>query len=150
MNFYLAGRVSRMDELKDYRADLESLGHTVTSRWLNNGVSGHANRGDMTTIERAVLAERDIKDILRSEAVIIFTEDRLSQGWRPSAGDGRLVEFGYAMGRNKICYAVGPRENLFMCMHNVYAYGSWRDFLHAIEAVNWKEEAPSGFHPSPR
>lgn len=35
MNFYLAARYSRREELCGYRSQLENDGHTVTGRWLN-------------------------------------------------------------------------------------------------------------------
>ena len=35
MKIYLAARYSRREELCGYRSELEAIGHTVTSRWLN-------------------------------------------------------------------------------------------------------------------
>jgi hypothetical protein len=34
-SFYLAARFSRRFELQGYRADLQRLDHTVTSRWID-------------------------------------------------------------------------------------------------------------------
>ena len=35
MKIYLAAAFQRIEEIKKYKLFLESLGHTITSRWLN-------------------------------------------------------------------------------------------------------------------
>lgn len=65
MRIYLASRYSRREELCEYRSQLEAMGHTITSRWLNGnhqvddkGLSVEASRA-----ERERFAHEDFADL---------------------------------------------------------------------------------------
>lgn len=79
---YLAGRYTRLDELQGPKADLEALGHEVTSRWL---LGEHQWDGQAVEFARAYeaglnppeavgFALDDVEDLVRARIVISFTE----------------------------------------------------------------------------
>ncbi len=140
MRIYLAARYSKREELCGYRAELESLGHIVTSRWLNGkhqisdsgkpiGDHGEALvEGDAggDSPEAAALrrsfAEEDMADVAGAECIISFTEPPRSNASR----GGRHVEFGLAIGLNIGRFiTVGYRENLFHWLPGVEFYPDW-------------------------
>lgn len=106
MRIYLAGRYGRREEIRTASGYLRSLGHEVTSRWLD-GLAEDESRATSRDFRR--WAREDLSDIDRSECLIAFTE----AGGCASRG-GRHVEFGYALARGKRLIVVGIRENAFM------------------------------------
>ena len=142
MRIYLASRCSRREELCGYRAQLEELGHTVTSRWLNGdhqiddqGLSVEASRE-----ERERFAKEDFQDLIMSELCISFTEPPRSTNSR----GGRHVEFGIAFGRMMRTWVVGPRENVFHCMEDVLVL---EDFGQCIARLKGKDPLPRVWWP---
>lgn len=144
MKFYLASRYSRREELCRYRAELQELGHTVTSRWLNGkhqindvgtpiGDHGEALAEDGTTDcaaqLRAHFVKEDCADVAAAECVVSFTEPP-----RSAAGNrgGRHVEFGMAVALGKRLIVVGYRENLFHYLPQVEFFPTWSDAVIAI------------------
>ncbi len=139
MKIYLAARYSRRLELCEYRKQLESLGHTVTSRWLNGdhqvsdtgtpiGESGEklieddGSTGDDSTSRpnksaalRNQFATEDFRDVVDCDLLIAFTEPPRSQFSR----GGRHVELGLALGMMKRVWIVGYRENIFCWLEDV-------------------------------
>lgn len=131
MRIYLAARYSRREELVACRTDLNSLGHTVTSRWLNGnhqvddaGLSVEAKRS-----ERERFAREDFADVISAEMCISFTETPRTTNSR----GGRHVEFGIALGRMLRVWIVGPAENVFHCMDDVRQFESWAQALEALK-----------------
>ena len=130
MRIYLAARYSRREELNDYKADLEAMGHVVTSRWLSGehkwdgeGVE-HSENDDMLTVPPEIaqrFAMDDLEDIDVADALIAFTEVARTG---PARG-GRHVELGYALGRDLIVFAVGPVENVFVAHPSVTVFDRW-------------------------
>lgn len=123
MKVYLAARYSRRDELNGYRAELESRGFAVTSRWLDGT---HQLGGDGLSIqaadsERERFASEDLEDVLRADLVISFTEEPRKTNGR----GGRHVEFGAAYVAKKRCLVVGPRENVFHHLPKVRCFSTW-------------------------
>lgn len=127
MRVYLAGRVSRLQELRGYADQLTEAGIEVTANWLYGPDDDniHANRSGLSSEARATLAKRDMYDIRRADVCILFSE---SFGHN-SAGNGRLVEFGYALGQHKECWVVGPLENLFLCLPSIPCFEKWEGAL---------------------
>lgn len=123
---YLAARYSRREELCGYRSDLEALGFTVTSRWLNGnhqvdeqGLSTEAGRA-----ERERFAREDYEDVRAADLVIAFTE----QPRQTNSRGGRHVELGIAIGLGTPILIVGPRENVFCCLEpEVNVCPSWEN-----------------------
>ena len=131
MKIYLAARYSRHPEMRSVRDDLEDLGHTVTSRWIE----GH-HQASMSTMysadensEAKRFAEEDVQDLKSADVVISFTEIPRSH----KGAGGRHVEFGmaYALGLGLII--VGHRESVFHCLPEVAFYSTWEDALRDLE-----------------
>jgi hypothetical protein len=114
MHFYLAARYSRRFELRRYRKQLARLGHTVTSRWL-----------DGKSDEDAATAHRDLQDVERADALILFCEKPRC----PTRG-GRFIETGYALGLGKAVTAIGVDiENIFLYLPDIMRFDTWTDCL---------------------
>lgn len=144
MRIYLASRYSRHPELREYKAQLEQLGHVVTSRWLEGYSQRHGEvladlvkfHRDLTPIPQtaALFAKDDVEDVLSSDLIICFTEPSESA----SSRGGRHVEFGLALATHYIHHrpiqlvVVGPLENVFYCLPEVKHYPSFPDLLASL------------------
>jgi hypothetical protein len=124
---YLAARFGRRAEMQEKRRDLESIGVSVTSRWLEEPDENH--NMDFTSAEAAELARGDWVDIDEAETLILFTEAPPFPTTLSSRG-GRFVEFGYALASGKRVIVVGPVENLFT--GQVERYDDWDDCLKGL------------------
>ncbi len=100
MKIYIAGRYTNLALLKEESKIFTEAGHEVTSSWLDNKENG------LTFEDVAIL---DLGDVDRADAIVLYTE---AYG-TPVPGGGRHVEFGYAMGKGKKLFIVGPMENIF-------------------------------------
>lgn len=143
MKIYLASRYSRREELCGYRTELETLGHTVTSRWLNGkhqisntgqpiGDTGEAlvesDSAEANEL-RAHFVTEDCQDVYDADMVVSFTEPpRSALGNR----GGRHVEFGLGVAWNKKMVVVGHRENLFHWLDGVVFFQDWKSALEGI------------------
>ena len=145
---YLAARYSRRVELCAYREQLEAMGHTVTSRWLNGrhqigedgrpiGDEGEAlveHDGSGGSESRSIrmrqrLLREDLEDVSRAQIVISFTEPPRSAASR----GGRHVEFGFALAQCKVQVVVGYRENLFHYEPSVAFFPTWFEARQSME-----------------
>ena len=130
MKIYLAARYSRRQELLGYAAQLEELGHSVTSRWL---AGNHQIRDDQLNdgLDELALAQRyareDLVDVAQADLVISFTEEARSTTSR----GGRHTEYGFALALRKRLWLIGPRENVFHCA----ADGIFADWTGALKAL---------------
>ena len=127
---YLAARYTRREELLGYRADLEALGHTVTSRWLNGShqISDAGLSEEGTREERERFALEDWEDLRAAEWTIAFTEEpRVS-----NSRGGRHVELGAALAWGHRVTIIGPRENVFCCLEWVEHYDAWAGLLTGV------------------
>ena len=127
MKIYLAARWGRRSELRGYRDELEKMGHTVTSRWLDDHDTGDADNA-------AFVATQDLDDIIDANALIFFGEDPLlGLGKR----GGRHVEFGFAFAcaPPKTVFLVGPRENVFHYLPSVLWFEQWTNLAFMMEAA---------------
>lgn len=119
LRVYIAGFFDTKDRLHPVRDALTSLGYVVTSTWLDEVQTDVAPGKVSTTIAEALekykgtkhedylsYAVRDVKDIDRSDFLIVDTFDITPRG-------GREVEVGYAIGTGKPFFVVGPERNVF-------------------------------------
>jgi hypothetical protein len=140
MQFYLASRYKRREELCKYREELLELGHTVEARWLDGShqisdkgtpigdggeamveaTGGHGKEGEKL-MEK--FARDDIEDVCFADAVINFTEPPRSEANR----GGRHVEYGIALALKKRLIIVGYRENLFHWVPFAEFYQTWEE-----------------------
>jgi len=143
MKIYLAARYSRRMELCGYREQLQALGHTVTSRWLNGnhqidtsgkpiGETGEAlvegddgSQDARATQLRESFAREDMNDVAAADLLIAFTEPPRSNASR----GGRHVELGIALGMGKDVTVIGHRENIFCWLPEVVFYDTFEDML---------------------
>jgi hypothetical protein len=123
MRVYFAARFSRRFALRQYRQDLESLSHIVTSRWLD------ASGEDPEAL--ALCAGEDLIDIVTADAVVNFTEPP-----RCNSRGARHCEFGIGLALNKQLIIVGPREHAFHFLPQVKRFASWADFLATLGLVD--------------
>lgn len=159
MKIYLAARYSRRLELCGYRAQLQGIGHTVTSRWLNGdhqisddgqplGDDGEklVEGDDGSTTERAAalrskFALEDINDVHHCEMLVAFTEPPRSSASR----GGRHVEFGMALAMRKQLVVIGHRENIFHWPDNIPFFADWDAFVPALIAYPKNKKPGSSF-----
>jgi len=144
---YLAARYSRREELLSYRAQLEAMGFTVTSRWLN-GAHQVDNNGlqlgdDGERLVEACadpiagdFATEDMADVAAAYTVVAFTEPPRSSASR----GGRHVELGMALAWAKRVIVVGPRENVFCWLPYVEHFDEWHGAFDALCAVSFQEK----------
>lgn len=146
LKIYLAARYSRREELCGYRDLLDREGMFVTSRWLDGdhqisdtgapiGDNGTAliEGDDGSTSARAValrakFAAEDLADVMGCDLLIAFTEPPRSNASR----GGRHVELGLALGRKKVVFVVGPRENIFCWLPEVEQFADFASCLRAL------------------
>lgn len=142
MKIYLASRYSRRLELCDYRETLRTLGHEVTSRWLDGshqisdngtpiGEDGESLvefvQSDAAAQLRQHFATEDLADIDAADVLVAFTEPPRSSASR----GGRHTELGYAIAKDTRIIIVGPRENVFCWLPWIDAYDTWDEALAA-------------------
>lgn len=146
MRIYLAARYGKRLELCGYRDELQAMGCSVTSRWLNGqhqisdagvpigdkgealveGDAACATSGPDTEAAaqlRAQFALEDLKDVYRASVIIAFTEPARSTASR----GGRHVELGYALGNGIKVIVVGYRENIFCWLPEVVFFPTWEE-----------------------
>lgn len=127
MKIYLAARYNRRAEIDGYRREIEKLGHTVTSRWLN----GSHDAGSLTEPTDPELlarfAREDLQDVNAADLVISFTE----QGDTPRGG--RHVEFGVAYSIGNKVWVVPYRENIFHYLPAVRRFDTFEQVLEALK-----------------
>jgi hypothetical protein len=120
VKIYLASRYSRIAEMNLVADVLVSLGHVVTSRWIQGGhqVTDRGLNDQAEEKLRTLFAIEDLEDLVAADCCISFTEEPRSSASR----GGRHVEFGVALAHRKRCLVVGPRENVFHCLPGVEVY----------------------------
>ena len=119
MKIYLAARYGRREEMCRYRVELQAIGVSVTSRWLNGNRDG---------VLETVAAREDIEDIRLADTLIAFTEHPEMTGPGRNRG-GRHVEMGYALALSKPVIVCGHLENVFCYLPNVSYFSEWPDLF---------------------
>jgi nucleoside 2-deoxyribosyltransferase len=122
---YLAGRYSRKNELRECAAELEACDYPITSSWLKEHYDPNVQLKEITDEDNRKIAEQDVFDIERAEAMVFFAEDQDAQ---PPRG-GRHVELGYALALGLKLFVIGAKENIFHFLPCVKVYPTWRDFM---------------------
>lgn len=86
---------------------LRQCGHEIISRWATD--SNHEREGELNE------AVKDLEDIQRSDAILLFTDNF---GDRP--GRGKYVELGYALALNKTIFVFGQAQDMvFYALPNI-------------------------------
>lgn len=131
MKIYLAARFSKHQEMQGVRDVLTALGHQVTSRWIDlhgGDQLESATHDQLNTNPNAcsVYGIHDLEDIDAADVLVSFTY--------PDGGGkgGRHIEFGYGLASGKRMVLVGPRENIFHTLADVWHYADWSHFVMAV------------------
>lgn len=144
MKIYLAARYSRRIELCQYKAELEAMGHLITSRWLNGShqidhdgqpIGEHGEKlfeegeGESADAMRRRFVTEDVADVQRADIMIAFTEAPRSGHSR----GGRHVELGLAIAWEKAIFIVGPFENLFCYLPQITQRLDWESVKYLVQ-----------------
>lgn len=108
MKIYIATRFSNRQKALDIAAKLLIASHTIASSWIysDHGYSGEA--GDAGYNDYCVEAtSRDLADVDLADALLVLTE-----GCEKVPG-GMHIEVGYALGKGKTVFLLGPAVNIF-------------------------------------
>ena len=121
---YLAAAYERNDEMRGVRDVLVALGYEVTSRWIDQEVSGQteaAGASELAVDPAAYVkfAHKDMDDLHAADTVISFT------GGGHVGRGGHHIEFGLALAYGKRLVIVGPREHVFHTLPEVEWYPDW-------------------------
>ena len=114
MKVYLASKYSRRLELKEHAKTFRAAGHEVICRWLDGS---HDVYGSDPDNDKKRWALEDLADIFNSRVIICFSE---SPGETDLGKGGRHIEMGLAMAWNKTIILIGPKENMFHYLDNVF------------------------------
>lgn len=114
MKVYIAGRYSRRDEFRVVAKQLIEMGHEVTSRWLHESTPLNHTMEDLRPSYAEASAIADLEDIDHADAVLFYSESELTPR------GGRHFEMGWAAGKGKAIYVIGPRENIFHYIPTVH------------------------------
>lgn len=133
MKIYLAARYGRHPQMREYAAILEQHGHTVTSRWIKG--NHHLRVEGNVQITNAIFAIEDVEDILISDYLLCFNDERnLPLNEIPSKG-GMHAEFGMAIIKDYISSfntrvgLIGERTHIFHWLPFVEVYPSFEEFV---------------------
>ena len=124
MKVYFAASWALREKMREYRAELASMGGDVTSRWIDSeDVTGMKHEDVVADPQRAIAgATLDLSDIDAAEMVVIFTEV-------PSTTGGLHFEFGYAWGNDKMVVVIGPQPNVFFSLVGNAHFPDWDTFV---------------------
>lgn len=137
---YLAAPYGARGRIREYAAELEALGYTVTSTWLSETHEiNSGSQGAAVALPDEVVsahAEQDMSDIDQSAVLVLFTAAFLGV----EGGGGRHIETGYALAQHLPVVVVGKPENVFHRLGEpvVYLRDTWeeaRDALSALEGA---------------
>ena len=126
MKIYICARFGRQEEAQAVADELRARGHEVTSTWL---VQTDEEMGDYNDDLLTFFAEKDLDEIEKSNALLYLSEKSDNRWGR----GGRHVEFGYALGLEKIIYVVGPQENVFHWKAGVNHWDEYEEFFKVME-----------------
>lgn len=124
MKIYIASFFETRERLLPIRERLQSYGHEVTARWLDEGKK--PENWDKFRWWQS-LASKDLIDINRSDTLVLDTLDVNPRG-------GREVEWGFAFAQEKYMCVVGPLRNVFHTL-NDRQFKNWDDALGYFHAT---------------
>lgn len=130
MRVYIASAFSTIKEVRKQRDELKAIGIDCTSTWADETADPNIQMTDKSLTDSFLLytAITDIKDIDRSDAIVLITQEPT----KPFVRGGRMHEFGYAMGRGKKLFVCGPRENIFHYLPTVTVCADFEETKQAL------------------
>lgn len=115
MKVYLAARFSSKAEVALRAEELKALDIECTSTWLTEEAPANTTLDKHSDSYLTHTAMVDIRDMRRSDAIVLFTIDPKEMTPR----GGRHFESGFAYGSGKPLIICGPRENVFHYLPDV-------------------------------
>lgn len=132
MKVYLAARFSRRHECHELAKILQSIGHTITSRWVlpdADHVLPAGQSQQASDLERRRFAMEDCEDVRACDWII-----SLMQEPRDNSRGGRHIEFGMGLGLGKRLTIIGPRETVFHHLDEVEHFETKEQFIETLDA----------------
>jgi len=126
MKIYLAAPFNLKDILRERAKLIRKKGHEVTSGWLMERINSKKDIEPGENYRKH--AERDIRDIDRSDLFVLFTVDPrefIKRG-------GKHFEAGYAYAKGIPVEVIGPNENIFYFLRDIKHHESFDKFLERI------------------
>lgn len=121
MKIYIAGFFDAQARLRGMRDKVTEIGHVVVSSWLDETAAQSPEYDKWTGY-----ALRDYAEIGMCDLLICDTFDVAERG-------GREVELGYALGRQKQAWVVGPKRNVFH--YTVRNFETWPRVLEVLSTT---------------
>jgi hypothetical protein len=139
MRIYLAGSAAARYRVAIYAADLENLGHRVTSRWHRRS-DPHTDSVLYTSQPNRVaeLAREDFRGMLEAHVLLAFTETPIN----PLRSGGGGVELGIALALDKPVVVIGPLDSRWLYLgepaFDVWPVANWSAALHRLAQLELK------------
>jgi nucleoside 2-deoxyribosyltransferase len=131
MKIYLAASYYAKERMQGYAALLWEIGCAVTSRWITSEIEDpmthNAILANWPLANRA--AAMNLADIDSADIVMVFTDE-------PSSSGGYLFETGYAFGKCKPIWVIGPMLNVFFSALEMRQFS---DFASAFSTLQHDE-----------
>jgi nucleoside 2-deoxyribosyltransferase len=125
MKIYLAAPFFKKEEMCGIiKPMVESIGHTVTSRWLDTKTEWEF----AATSVLGYFASCDLNDIDDADLVIVNLT-----GLTGYVRGGVHVEFGYAYAKGKPVWLLGKRVTIFHNLPAVKHFDSWDDVFEELK-----------------
>jgi len=133
MRVYIAARFSLKNHAKELAGQLEQIGVTVTSRWLDEAPM--PTHGQEKFLRETAFI--DLQDVDAADVLVILSDNLALHDLVPSkwATGSRHFEAGYAFAKGKPIVCVGDRDNLFYHMPNVVSVKNEAELLRYLSAV---------------
>lgn len=97
MKIYTGATFSEQARIRAMKEQLIQQGHTVLSTWLEEAVRPEG----ITEYQfETKMAMKDLQEVAACDCFILDTAS-------PSKTAGKMVEFGFALAKHKLCYVVG-------------------------------------------
>lgn len=126
MKIYLAAPWVDRELMPELAAKLEAAGHTLTWKWWE---TEDTSEGERTVEALAYQALKDFRGVVECQTLVL---------WNSKKSEGKAVEQGVALAKNKEIIAIGKRgdgtsSNVFHYLPNYTWVGSIEE---AIECLN--------------
>jgi nucleoside 2-deoxyribosyltransferase len=131
MRVCLAGPYSEREQLRAYGEELQRIGFTIASTWLQEeheispGVLGPAAELSDEQVDEHAMT--DLLDIQRCDLLVLFTAPSVGLAPEQNTSGGRHVETGYALALGKRVVVVGEPENVFHRLLSVTVVPDWHE-----------------------
>ena len=126
MKIHLASRFEDRFRMREVRSELMSIGHVVTSQWLEHGM-------EVTSLDPLKdlheEASKDLRNVNEANIFVLFNDHK--------GGKGRWVELGFALALNKHIIVIGPKNCVFLHLGIVLNFDSWGEaFIYIRDALD--------------